>query len=157
LLKVLDAWTEAIEEGYYVDCVYMDLMKAFDKVPHKRLMTKLKHYGIVGRTFEWICDFISNHEQYVELNGKCSKWYDVISGIPQGTVLGPILFVIFTNDLPSNISSEAYMFTDDTKVFQVIRDQNDIDILQRDMDRLSEWLSKWLLTYSTPTNVLLHV
>ena len=92
LLTVLDAWTEAIEDGHYVDCVYMDLMKAFDKVPHKRLMTKLKHYGITGKTFECTCDFLSNRKQYIELNGNCSKWYNVISGIPQGTVFRPYSF-----------------------------------------------------------------
>jgi len=74
LLKVLDAWTEAIEDGYYVDCIYMDLMKfkLLTKVTHKRLVRK-QHYGIVGKTFKWICDFLSNCNQYVELNSNCLK------------------------------------------------------------------------------------
>ena len=126
----------------------MDFMKAFDKVPHKRLLLyKIKHYGISERTCNWIESFLSNRHQCVQVNGSKSTWHNVTSGIPQGSVLGPILFVLFINDLPISVVSDAFMFADDTKIFRTISDESDIDIIQKDLDEVFNWRKLWLLKF----------
>ena len=98
----------------------MDYAKAFDTVPHRRLLYKLSKYGINPKAVSWIENFLGNQTQQVIVQGEESSWKPVTSGIPQGSVLGPLLFVIFINDLPDCVTSEAYLFADDTKIFRVI-------------------------------------
>ena len=101
--------------------LYMDYMKPFYMVPHRRLLTKLEHYGIGGKALDWIREFLSHRVQRVSIGNNDSDWRLVTSGIPQGSVLGPLLFVIYINDLPTNINSEVYMFADYTKVYSEIK------------------------------------
>ena len=122
LLEVMDLWTEALEEGVAIDAVYLDFAKAFDTVPHARMMAKLQGCGIDGAVLEWIRSFLTERRQRICIRGNESSWSAVRSGIPQGTVLGPILFVIYINDLPGVITSYLYMYADDTKIFRIIRD-----------------------------------
>ena len=124
LLEVLDKWTEALErKGTNIDCIYMDFQKAFDKVPHNRLIGKLQSYGISEDITEWVKSFLNERKQKVIINGKESDWKDVTSGIPQGSVLGPFLFVIYINDLPDNVDSPTYLFADNTKIYREIHAQ----------------------------------
>ena len=95
LIHVLDMWTEILDQGGTLDAIYCDFMKAFDKVPHNRLAHKIKNYGITGNILKWIESFLSNRTQCVVLNEAKSKMAPVTSGIPKGSVLGPILFVIY--------------------------------------------------------------
>ena len=114
LLTVIDKWTEALDKGHAVDVAYCDFMKAFDKVSHPKLIHKLKMYNFGENYVKWITAFFNNRKQRVVID-----WKDVTSGIPQGSVLGPICFVLYINDLPSSISkgSEVFLFADDTKIY----------------------------------------
>ena len=104
----------------------------FDTLPHQRLLLKLKKYGIEGNILKWIEDFLKERRQRVVLNGKYSSWKKVISGIPQGSVLGPVLFIIYVNDMPDSLNSFCKIFADDTKLYTAIENKRDQIKLQRD-------------------------
>ena len=122
LLTVLDIWTDALERGLTLDIIYMDFRKAFDVVPHRRLVGKLKSYGISKEITNWVVSFLSDRFQTVTVNGAESTERPVLSGIPQGSVLGPMLFVIYINDLPDSVLGDplSFLFADDTKLFNTI-------------------------------------
>ena len=107
-----------VENGCDIDVIYFDIRKAVDQVPHQRLLSKLASYGIAGNIIKWIADFVSNRCQQVRVGNCNSSKADVLSGIPQGIILGPILFALFTNELPENISSQCKIFADDTKLYR---------------------------------------
>ena len=148
MLNYLDKCIEKIVAGKVVDCIYLDFAKAFDTVPHKRLLNKLKAYGISGELLNWIKAFLSDRTQTVKVNGVSSETDPVISGIPQGSVLGPILFIIFINDILDNVQSEGFLFADDTKVFRSVGSKADAEALQADIDTLEEWSNTWLLRFN---------
>ena len=104
-----------------MDVIYCDFMKAFDTVPHNRLNLVLKFYGVNGLVLAWIMDFLRDRKQRVMVNKVPSSWHEVISGIPQGSVLGPVLFVVFINTLVDAVkSSDVFLFADDTKMYRGI-------------------------------------
>ena len=149
LISALEEWTSILDERGNLDVIYMDFMKAFDKVPHNRLLHKLENYGIGGMVGNWVRSFLAGRRHRVVVNGNMSSWDDVSSGVPQGSVLGPILFVLYINDLPNVISPDTgiYLFADDTKLYRQIRSVLDHQILQRDLNNLLEWSEKWLLIF----------
>ena len=102
--------------------VFLDISKAFDRVWHEGLLFKLKSYGINGSLLKLIASFLSNRLQRVVLNGNCSTWKEVLAGVPQGSILGPLFFLIFINDLPIGLQSNVKIFADDTSLFSVIFD-----------------------------------
>ena len=140
LLAVLDAWTEAIEEGKSIDTIYLDFAKAFDTVPHERLLRKLDGLGVQGKILGWIRSFLSNRTQKVIVDGEESGWRDVISGIPQGSGLCPMLFICFINDLPKDVKTNVFIFADDTKLFATVPENN--PALQQDLSNLQKWSEK---------------
>ena len=125
LLLTIGTLTSIIEDGGPVDIIYTDFAKAFDSVPHKRLLSKVNALGIKGDILQWINSFLSNRRQRGVVEGKSSSWENVKSGIPQGTVLGPILFVIFVNDLTDDLTSMTKLFADDTKVYREVNNRED--------------------------------
>lgn len=148
LLKIIDEWTEALDNGKYIEAIYMDIQKAFDTVPHRRLMYKLQMYGISGDTFKWLENFLTDRLQYVEVNREKSSYKRVTSGVPQGSVLGPLLFIIYINDLPDKLLSTTYLFADDTKIYQIYdndSNNNNHNTIQQDLDTLQQWSDNWLL------------
>ena len=149
LLQYLDKCADVIANGGVVDSIYFDFSKAFDTVPHRRLSEKMKAYGIQGSLLKWIEAFLAGREQMVRVNGELSGPKPVISGIPQGSVLGPLLFVLYINDLPDAVSSNILLFADDTKVFQQVRSKDDALLIQNDIDILNAWSEKWLLKFNT--------
>ena len=147
LIDVLDIWTKTLDDGGSIDAIYMDYQKAFDSVPHRRLVDKIKAHGINGNILSWIQDFLSNRLQKVIINGSQSDEKEVTSGIPQGSVLGPILFVLYINDLPSIVHSDIRLFADDTKLFTRSDVPGATDTLQNDLNNLQIWSEKWLLRF----------
>ena len=127
-------------EHVNIDVVYLDFAKAFDKVDHKILMKKVKQFGITGKLYLWIESFLSNRFQQVLVDGKLSRKEKVISGVPQGTVLGPLLFLIYINDLEESVKySILRIFADDSKIVKEVKAQNDHLKLQEDLDSTINW------------------
>ncbi len=157
LLEVLDKWSEALDNGESIDVIYMDFQKAFDVVPHRRLISKIKSYNFTNQLAAWIESFLSGRSQQVIVNKSKSKWMDVTSGIPQGSVLGPLLFVIFINDLPESVKSTLFLFADDTKIYRTIQNSDDQAILQSDLDKLHQWSEKWLLRFHPAKCKHMHI
>ena len=116
----MEDWTYAIECGKSVDVIYLDFSKAFDRVPHARLISKLLGYGIDGLLLKWIDNFLRDRKQRVCVRGSYFGWCSVSSGVPQGSVLGPVLFIIYVNDLLEVVQSKVWMFADDTKIYCTI-------------------------------------
>ena len=148
LLNALDQRTEASDNRFYVDIIYCDFMKAFDKVPHKRLLNVLKYCCIPSKIVDWIKSFLTNRKQRVIVNGTPSSWYGVISGVSQGSVLGPILFGIYINTLVAVVKySDLFLFADDNKLFKIIQTEQDSSLLQYDIDSMDNWTLNSLLLF----------
>ncbi len=145
------------DENKAVDIIYLDFQKAFDKVPHKRLLTKLKSHGIQGVILKWIGNWLTNRKQRVVINGKASEWIDVTSGVPQGSVLGPVLFLVYINDIDDGITSIISKFADDTKIANSVVSYEQVIEMQKNLDKLSEWGKKWLMSFNADKCKVLHI
>ena len=136
----------------------MDFAKAFDKVPHKRLLYKLGFYGIRNNTLNWIQDFLHLRTQTVILEGTHPNKIDVTSGVPQGTVLGPILFLLYINNFYEYLSfSTLRLFADDSIIYKHIRSPDDSVKLQRDLDAAARWEQDWLMSFHPDKCSVLHI
>ncbi|CAM4564408.1 unnamed protein product [Caretta caretta] len=145
------------DKGDPVDIVYLDFQKAFDKVPHQRLLCKLSCHGIRGKILSWIENWLKHREQRVGINGKFSEWRGVNSGVPQGSVLGPILFNLFINDLEKGVNSEVAKFADDTKLLKILKTKADCEELQKDLTKLSDWATKWQMKFNVDKCKVMHI
>ena len=156
MLESFEEWTRVLDGGDSLDIIFLDYQKAFDRVPHRRLILKLHGYGIQGKLLNWIREFLSCRTQQVVVGNGKSSWSYVKSGVPQGSVLGPVLFLIYVNELPSVIQSSAKMFADDTKVYRPIQTPDDCRKLQEDLKSLEEWSSDWLLKFNASKCRVMH-
>ena len=155
LLLCLEEWTAMVECGKPFDIIYTDFSKAFDSVPHKRLRVKLESYGIKADILRWIRSFLTGRTQCVNVDGVRSGWKKVVSGIPQGSVLGPILFVIFINDLPEEVFFNfCKMFADDCKLYGAV---NQVNLMQADLTNMERWSEKWQLPFNASKCKVMHL
>ena len=139
----------ALDRGQKQTDVIMDFAKAFDKVPHRRLLYKLGYYGIRGSTHRWISSWLSERSQKLVLDGQASDPVPVLSGVPLGSVLGPVLFLIFINDLPDNTRSSVRLFhADDCVLYRNIKSPIDCQILQDDLNSLAQWETDWQMKFN---------
>ena len=156
MLCFLEEITKWIDVGSPVDIIYLDFQKAFDKVPHQRLLLKLKAHGIGDSITDWIEQWLTDRRQRVVVDGEVSNWKSVLSGVPQESVLGPILFLIYINDLDDSITSNVLKFADDTKLFRKVNTDGDKQHLQNDLDRLVKWSEKWQMLFNFGKCKCLH-
>ena len=158
LIVTLNEWLYSLDNDSPIDAAYMDFRKAFDSVPHKRLLNKLKGYNVSGPILSWISSFLSERYQYVKINNSCSNKLKVTSGVPQGSVLGPTLFIYFINDLPNVVHNTSIkIFADDTKAYKNIKSENDVNQLQNAINEMFAWTEKWLLKFNKDKCKILHL
>ena len=156
LLEALEQWTAILDEGHGLDIVFLDYQKAFDSVPHRRLLKKLNNYGIKGKLLMWLKDFLSDRMQQVTVGNSCSEWGRVTSGVPQGSVLGPVLFLLYVNELPTLVRSHIKLFADDAKIYRALTSPQDAEILQADINALEKWSDEWLLKFNPQKCQVMH-
>jgi hypothetical protein len=155
LIEFIDDVTRNLDDGKQTNVLIMNLSNAFDKVSHNLLIQKLKHYGIRGKVNNWIESFLSGRTQAVIVEAKLSKYLPVDSGVPQGSVLGPSLFLCHINDVSTGLDSTIRLFADDTIAYLVIKSNSDALTLQRDLDKLAQWEQLWKMAFHPDTcNVL---
>ena len=147
LLETLNIWTESLMHNHHLDVVYLDYSKAFDTVPHRRLLLQVRSFGIEGLALRWIEAFLSNRRQKVIANEAESGWSDVKSGIPQGSVLGPVLFTLFVNDIPPLLKCFTAMYADDTKLHATVDSDEDQQQLQEDIWRIQDWAKQMQMKF----------
>jgi len=157
LINTTSHWAETLNRRGQTDVILLDFSKAFDKVSHKHLYYKLQHYGIQHNTLGWINAFLSNRTQVTCVNGTQSNQINVTSGVPQGSVLGPVLFLLYINDINHNINSNIKLFADDSVVYREICSYNDHLLLQKDLDTLTTWAKTWLMDFNIKKCVLLPI
>ncbi|MCG8078525.1 MAG: reverse transcriptase family protein, partial [Candidatus Thiodiazotropha taylori] len=157
LIMLIDKLSKNMQSRKQTDLILLDFSKAFDKVAHEKLLQKLHSYGIRGGTLKWIKDFLDNRKQSVVTNGTSSSSIPVSSGVPQGSVLGPILFLVYINDLPEQVRSRVRLFADDTAMYLCISSLSEANILQKDLIKLEQWEKDWDMNFNPSKCQVLHV
>ena len=148
LLTTLEDFTKNFDKNIQTDIAILDFSKAFDTVPHRKLLEKMKKYGIKGNILQWVSSFLTTRKMKVVIDGFCSEEDQVTSGVPQGTVLGPILFLIHINDLPLVVESQVRLFADDCLLYRPIRSISDQVKLQEDLKSLENWANEWGMSFN---------
>ena len=157
LLLTLNDWTKAVDMGYPIHACYLDMSKAFDRVNHHILMQKLKQHGITGKLLTWLENYLTDRFFQVRVDGALSQPVAVSSGVPQGSVLGPILFLIYVNDIPNLVTSKITIFADDIKIWTIVPTTEDCTRLQKDLDTLYDWSLRNKLPFNLQKCRMLNV
>ena len=149
LLSINHEILSAFDIGLEVQGLFLDISKAFDKVWHAGLIYKQRQNGICGDLINILNDFLTNRKRRVVLNGQCSSWVDIRAGVPQGSILGPLLFLIYVNDLPNGLISECKLFADDISLFSVAHDLNtSASDINNDLKLISDWAFQWKMSFN---------
>ena len=149
LVSIIHNIYKSFDDGLEVRGVFLDISKAFDKVWHEGLIFKLKQNGISGNLINLLTDFLSNRKQRVVLNGQYSSWANVNAGVPQGSILGPLMFLIYINDLSDGLVSDEKLFADDTSLFSVVHDVNtSANDLNKDLASINNWAYQWKMSFN---------
>ena len=156
LAMLIEDLASAMDYREQIDLI-LDFCKTFDKVHHQRLLLKLNQFGIKGNILRWIESFLTSRTQQVVLEGATSNQVHVTSGVPHGTVLGPLLFLIYINDIEDNIDSQLRLFADDCLLYRVIKSARDCVNLQNDISQLCDWESTWQMTFNSSKCFVMHM
>ena len=157
LLEYTEIISKWVDDGSPVDVIYLDFQKAFNKVPHQRLLIKLKSHGMGVNIVTWIQNWLTDRRQRVSVEGETSAWTAVHSGVRQGSVLGPLLFLVYINDLEDGVASNILKFADDTKIFRRAQTRQECRTLQDDLNRLEQWSAKWQMLFNQSKCKWLHI
>ena len=157
LLSITHKIYKSFDDGYEVRGVFLDISKAFDKVWHNGLICKLKQNGVSGNLLNLIIDFLDARKQRVALDGQYSSWASVKAGVPQNSILVPLFFLIFINDLSDNLLSNRKLFTDDTSLLSVVRDITlSAKNLNDDLKKINKWALQWKMNFNPDPNKQAH-
>ena len=156
LIETLDAITDATNKGYSVDLILLDFSKAFDKVSHKKLILKLRAYGIDDVLVNWTEAFLNGRRQRVVIGDSPSEWRDVTSGVPQDSVIGPSDFTFFINDLPDKLVHKVKLYADDSKLIGIIKEKSDHLTIQNDIDKMQNWANDWQMSFNYDKCKVMH-
>ena len=145
LIHLFHEWAKALDKRLSTDVIFLDFEKAFDSVPHDRLLLKLERFGITGSLLSWLSNFLQGRSQRVVIEGCQSDWAPVTSGVPQGSILAPLLFILYVNDIPESLSSPAEMFADDMLIYNYCPPSQTSITTQESLDKVTDWCGSWLL------------
>ena len=157
LIITVDDFADCLNKGGHCDVLVLDFSKAFNKVPHARLYQKLSHYGVRGSILSWLKAFLTDRSQYVILHNMKSYATSVLSGVPQGTVLAPLLFLMHINDLPMCVQNKVRLYADDALIYLYINSKDDCISLQKDLTALEQWSHKWQMSFNPIKYEFLHI
>ena len=157
LITIIEKVARNLDRKLQTDMLLLDFSKAFDTVPHHRLLHKIYHYGIRGNLNLWIESWLTERSQTVVTNGACSTPTKVKSGVPQGTVLGPQMFLLYINDIGDQIDGHMGLFADDSALYGVVGSIQDAQSLQHDLDNLNEWAHKWQMSFNADKCSILRI
>ena len=149
LVDIYNTFCKALDNGLEVRAIFCDISKAFDRVWHKGLLAKLKSVGITDSLLNWFQNYLRDRKQRVVLPGGLSEWENISAGVPQGSILGPLLFLVYINDIVQEINSTIRLFADDTSLYIIVESPEEAaNTLNQDLNRISAWAEKWLVSFN---------